>query len=71
MQIIANLAVLLYPFLPFSSQKVCSWLQIDHTWKIKDVQGGLLLPEIQILFERLDKGAVDIEVEKLKTLSVK
>ena len=31
-QIIANLAVLLSPFLPFSSEKVCRWLQIENKW---------------------------------------
>lgn len=68
-QIIANLAVLLYPFLPFSSQKVCNWLQIDHTWKKQEVPGGYLLPEIQILYERLDKKVAEVEVEKLKILN--
>lgn len=67
-QIIANLAVLLYPFLPFSSEKVCSWLQIDHAWKKQEVSGGYLLPGIQILFERIDKSVVDAEIEKLKVL---
>lgn len=32
-QIIANLAVLLSPFLPFSSEKVCRWLNINPKWE--------------------------------------
>ena len=28
-QLIAGLAVLLYPFLPFSSEKICGWLQLS------------------------------------------
>lgn len=64
-QIIANLAVLLYPFLPFSSEKVCNWLDIKNEWKIQQVSAGFRLPEIQILFERLDKKIIDEETEKL------
>lgn len=64
-QIIANLAVLLYPFLPFSSEKVCNWLDIKNEWKIQQVSAGFRLPEIEILFERLDKKIIDEEMEKL------
>ena len=32
-QVIADLAVLLYPFLPFSSAKICGWLQLSPDWK--------------------------------------
>ena len=67
-QIIANLAVLLAPFLPFSSEKVCAWLHISNDWKRKEISAGYRLPEIQILFERIDKSVIDIETEKLKTI---
>ncbi|MDE6055445.1 MAG: class I tRNA ligase family protein, partial [Lachnospiraceae bacterium] len=67
-QIIANLAVLLKPFLPFSSEKVCSWLHLDDQWQIHKVAGGYVLPEIQILFERIDKSVVETEVEKLNNI---
>lgn len=65
-QIIANLAVLLKPFLPFSSQKVCDWLQIDDKWEKKEVPGGKILPEIQILFERIDKKVIEEETKSLR-----
>lgn len=68
-QMIANLAVLLYPFLPFSSEKICGWLTLDHGWKRQEVPGGYRLPRIQILFERLDKSVIDLEVEKLGHLA--
>ena len=63
--IIANLAVLLYPFLPFSSEEVCKWLNINSEWKKQFVLSGYHLPEIQILFERIDKKIVEEEVDKL------
>ncbi len=65
-QIIANLAVLLKPFLPFSSEKICRWLEIDEEWHIHQIHGGYQIPNIQILFERIDKEVVEKEVEKLK-----
>lgn len=67
-QIIANLAVLLYPFLPFSSKKVCKWLNINNKWERKAVSAGYQLPEIEILFQRLDKKVIEEESEKLKAI---
>lgn len=64
-QIIANLAVLLHPFLPFSSEKVCNWLEINDTWERKTVAAGYRLPEIEILFQRIDKKVIEEETEKL------
>lgn len=64
-QIIANLAILLHPFLPFSSEKVCNWLKISNEWKKQFVSRGYQLPEIEILFERIDKRIVEEEKEKL------
>ena len=64
-QIIANLAVILAPFLPFSSDKVCKWLNISSDWSYKEVKPGYVLPEIQILFERLDKKVIEEERDKL------
>lgn len=67
-QIIANLAVLLAPFLPFSSEKVCKWLSINNKWARQSVAAGYSLPEVELLFERIDKNVIDIEVQKLKSI---
>ncbi len=67
-QIIANLSVLLKPFLPFSSQKVQSWLGLKDSWKPQYVASGYALPETGILFQRIDKSRADEEVEKLGKL---
>ena len=64
-QIIANLVVILAPFTPFSSEKVCKWLNISDDWRYKEVESGYKLPEIQILFERLDKKVIQEERDKL------
>ena len=65
-QIIANLAVLLAPFLPFSSEKVCGWLGIDNKWERHAVSAGGLLPEVEILFQRIDKKVTETETKKLE-----
>lgn len=67
-QIIANLAVLLSPFLPFSSEKVCKWLGINNKWEKHSVSAGYLLPEVELLFQRIDKKVIETETEKLKVL---
>ncbi|MCL2420465.1 MAG: methionine--tRNA ligase [Defluviitaleaceae bacterium] len=54
-QLIANLAVLLAPFLPFSSEKVVNWSKISTSWGVKNVPPGFLIPQPEILFERLEK----------------
>ncbi|MCR5556032.1 MAG: methionine--tRNA ligase [Butyrivibrio sp.] len=64
-QIITNLAVILAPFLPFSSEKVCKWLGTCTKWNFVEIPAGYKLPEIQILFERLDKSIIDEERAKL------
>lgn len=67
-QIIANLAVLLAPFLPFSSEKVSKWLSIELNWAQKSVPAGFKLPEVEILFQRIDKKVIETESEKLKAI---
>ena len=65
-QIIANLAVLLEPFLPFSSEKVKSMLSIDSTgWHPISIPSGLKLGPVDILFERIDKKVINEELERL------
>ena len=64
-QIIANLAILLYPFLPISSEKVCRWLNIKNKWERQNVPSGFQLPEIEVLFQRIDKQVISEESGKL------
>lgn len=52
--LIANIAVLLYPILPFSSEKIADWLNIDLTWQEKTVILKQITKEISILFQRIE-----------------
>lgn len=67
-QIIANLAILLSPFIPFSSEKIFGWLNINNKWERQSVEAGYKLPEVEILFQRIDRSVIEIETEKLKTI---
>lgn len=67
-QIIANLAALLAPFLPFSSEKISHWLGTDLTWEIHGVPAGYALPATEILFQRIDKKVIEEETAKLKSI---
>jgi methionyl-tRNA synthetase len=66
-QIIANLSHLLEPFLPFSSAKVRDILKIrEAKWQYTQVDPGLELGPVQILFERIDKKVIQEEEARMK-----
>jgi len=64
-QIIVNLSILLEPFIPFSSQKVIEWFDLKREWIPQEIEEGHDVPEIEILFERLDKSIIELERSKL------
>jgi len=68
-QLIANFAILLEPFLPFSSAKVKNWLAIENSWSSKNIPAGFIICEPEILFERLDKKVIDEELQRLQASS--
>ncbi len=66
-QIIANLSNLLEPFLPFSSAKIRSMLNIEKAdWRYIEVPAGQEIGAVEILFERIDKKVIQEEESKLK-----
>jgi methionyl-tRNA synthetase len=65
--IIANLSVLLKPFLPFSSKKIQDMLGIDiDNWAYFELPEEKEITAVSILFERLDKKIIVEEEDKLK-----
>lgn len=66
-QIIANLAVMFHPFIPGSSEKVEKWLDINEKWEFKEVPAGLKIPEVSLLYNRIDKKVIEEEINRLKT----
>jgi methionyl-tRNA synthetase len=70
--IITQLKNILYPFMPFSSQKVHEYLgfQSDITrggWQWQDLPAGQLLCQPQPLFKKLDDSIVEEEMKRLGT----
>ncbi|PYZ93031.1 methionine--tRNA ligase [Salipaludibacillus keqinensis] len=63
--IIANLAQLLHPFLPFSSEEVKKMLSLDaFKWEEIELNSSTSLKNVRPLFERIDVGRIE-EVAKL------
>ncbi|MCL2741251.1 MAG: methionine--tRNA ligase [Oscillospiraceae bacterium] len=64
-QLIANLACLLKPFMPVSSETVLGWLGLDDLWSEKTVAAGYELPEVRPLFAKIERAAIDEEMARL------
>jgi methionyl-tRNA synthetase len=66
--VISALKTALYPFLPFSSQKLHAMLGFDGDedgWKLKLPEAGQKLGDIEPLFVKLDEKLVDEETARL------
>lgn len=70
LSVLSALKTVLYPFLPFSSQKLHTLLGFDGMveaggWKLQLLVSGQKLPEPQPLFVKLDEQVVSEEVSRL------
>lgn len=65
LELIANLSVLLKPFIPFSSEKIEQLLKITDAWKPQFIK-SITIQDPDILFERLDNKVEEDELNKLK-----
>lgn len=68
---IKSFAILLKPFVPFSSEKVLHWIGEKDKWEYNKVTTGQKIEAVSILFERLDKKIIDEEVEALKKNNIR
>ena len=78
LQLTANLAVFIKPFLPFSAKKMCYMLKVvdkmldwENAGKSKLVSVGYSLRAPELLFRKIDDEEVKEQVEKLKIKSEK
>jgi methionyl-tRNA synthetase len=72
LSIITQLKNMLYPFLPFSSQKVHEYLGFegkleDGYWQWQDLPAGQKLREPQPLFKKLDESIIEEEAKRIGT----
>jgi methionyl-tRNA synthetase len=78
LQLTANLAVFINPFLPFAAKKMCYMMKVvdkildwENAGKAKLLSVGYSLREPQLLFRKIDDTEVAAQVEKLKIKSEK
>jgi methionyl-tRNA synthetase len=78
LQLTANLAVFINPFLPFAAQKMCYMMKVvdkmldwENAGKAKLLSVGYSLREPQLLFRKIEDTEVTEQVEKLKIKSEK
>ncbi|MBT2764379.1 methionine--tRNA ligase [Paenibacillus sp. ISL-20] len=70
-QIIANLANLLQPFIPFSCDRVRSFLSLEQpAWEWYHVPAGRPIHDVELLFERIDTSRIEEETRRLGKLSL-
>lgn len=70
LQVVANLAYLSEPFLPFTSEKIIKMLDLgDAAWEatgsVDLLNEGLVLGKPELLFEKIDDAVINKQVEKL------
>lgn len=73
LQLTANLAILINPFLPFAARKMCYMMKVvdkmldwENAGKIKLLSVGYSLRAPELLFRKIDDEEVKAQVEKLK-----
>ncbi|HET8963797.1 MAG TPA: methionine--tRNA ligase subunit beta, partial [Chitinophagales bacterium] len=72
LQIAANLSVLMEPFLPFTSKKLRTMLNLENNLKWDDASGvDLLSPDLELnaaalLFEKIEDEPIAFQVKKLQ-----
>ncbi|HSU51909.1 MAG TPA: methionine--tRNA ligase [Segetibacter sp.] len=78
LQLTANLAILINPFLPFTAKKLCYMMKVvdkmldwENAGKSKLLSVGYSLREPQILFRKIEDIEIAAQIEKLKIKSKK
>ncbi len=76
LQLCANLAILINPFLPFTARKMCSMMKVvdkmlewQNAGKANLLSVGYNLREPQLLFRKIEDEEVAVQIEKLKSKS--
>jgi len=76
LQLSANLAVLINPFLPNTANKLCYMMKVvdkmldwNNAGKIKLLSVGYSLREPQLLFRKIEEEEITVQIEKLKVNS--
>ena len=78
LQLTANLAILINPFLPFTARKMCRMMKVVEKmldWKnagrLKLLSVGYSLKAPELLFRKIEDGEINEQIEKLKATASK
>lgn len=78
LQVTANLAILINPFLPFTAKRLCYMMKVvdkmldwENAGKTNLLREGYNLREPQILFRKIEDTEIAAQIEKLKIKSKK
>ena len=78
LQLTANLAILINPFLPFTAKKLIYMMKVvdrmlewENAGSIKLLKVGYSLRAPEILFRKIEDTEIEIQIEKLKNKSLK
>ncbi|MBS1741859.1 MAG: methionine--tRNA ligase [Bacteroidetes bacterium] len=78
LQLTANLAILIHPFLPGTAKKMLGMMKVvdkildwENAGKIKLLSTGYSLREPQLLFRKIEDAEINVQVEKLKNGLIK
>ncbi|HPI53858.1 MAG TPA: methionine--tRNA ligase [Chitinophagaceae bacterium] len=73
MQLCANLAIYIHPFLPFTAQKMCRMMKVvdrmldwENGGSLKLLKTGYPMPAPELLFRKIEDDQIQFQVEKLK-----
>ncbi len=73
LQLTANLAILIHPFLPFTAKKLCGMMKVvdkmlewENAGNINLLKVGYSLREPQLLFRKIETEEIESQLEKLK-----
>lgn len=78
LQLTANLAILVHPFMPHTAKKICHILKVvdrmldwENAGKIDLLRSGYSLRAPELLFRKIEDHEIDLQIEKLKAGLVK
>ena len=78
LQLTANLAILINPFLPFTAKKMLQMMKVvdrmlewENAGKINLLKVGYSLREPQLLFRKIENEEIEFQIQKLKEKSKK
>lgn len=77
LQLTANLAILINPFLPFTAKKMCHMMKVvekmlewENAGKLKLLSVGYSLRAPELLFRKIEDAEIAVQIEKLKNKSI-